>query len=76
MTSPTPVQIKPAPWDTKVEKYWLVLNLGASGEFPQGVYAPLEASSAATSDPEHAGKHRGGLGLIMIVRYLDSPCGW
>lgn len=75
MTSPAPVQIKPAPWDTKAEKYWLALNLGASGKFPQGVYAPLEASSPTTSDPEHAGKHRGGLGLIMIVRYSDTPCG-
>jgi len=75
MTSTAPVQIKPAPWNTKAETYWLALNLGANDEIPQGVYAPLEASSPATSDPEHAGKHRGGLGLIMIVRYSDTPCG-
>ena len=75
MTSHAPVQIKPAPWDNKAETYWLALNLGASGEFPQGVYAPLEASSPAISDPELAGKHRGGLGLVMIVRHADTPCG-
>lgn len=75
MTSPAPVEIKRAPWDTKAKMYWLVLNLGASGKFPQGLYAPLEASSPATSDPEYLGKHRGGLGLIMIVRYSDTPCG-
>jgi len=76
MESPAPVQINPAPWYTKAETYWLAVKLGASSELPEGVYAPLEASAPATSDPEYAGKHRGGLGLIMIVRYSDTPCGW
>jgi hypothetical protein len=75
MESAPPVQIRPAPWDAKAEMYWLALHLKAGVDTDAGVYAPLEASSPTFSDPELAGKHRGGLGLIMIVRYSDIPCG-
>ena len=69
------VDIRPAPWNTKAETYWLALNLKAGADADEGVYAPLELSSPTTSDPKIAGKHYGGLGLIMLVRYIDSPCG-
>jgi hypothetical protein len=75
MESAPPVQIRPAPWNAKAEMYWLALYLKAGVDTDEGVYAPLEASSPIFSDPEISGKHRGGLGLIMIVRYLETPCG-
>jgi hypothetical protein len=75
MEAPAPVQVRPAPWHTEAEVYWLALYLKAGVNTDQGVYAPLEASSPATVDPEHVGKHSGGLSLIMILRYSDTPCG-
>jgi hypothetical protein len=70
-----PVQVRPGPWNVKAETYWLALYLGAGADNEEGVYAPLELSSLIISDAKIAGKHRGGLGLIMIVRYSDTPCG-
>ena len=75
MDLPEHTQVRPAPWDTKAETYWLVLYLKSGVDKEDGVYAPLELSSPTTSDPQSAGKHCGGLGLIVIVRYLDTPCG-
>lgn len=42
---------------------------------PDNAYAPLEAQSASFSDPEEVGKFRGGLGMIQVVRYSDTPVG-
>ena len=36
-------------------------------------YAPLEASTWA--DPKQSGEFRGGIALLMIVRYRDTPVG-
>jgi hypothetical protein len=75
MDSAAPVRVHPGPWNAKAEAYWLAINVKAGVDTDEGVYAPLEASSPSTSDPANAGKHHGGLGLIMIVRYSDTPCG-
>lgn len=75
MDTTAPVEVHPGPWDTKAETYWLALNLKSDADREDGVYAPLELSSPATSDPAQVGKNHGGLGLIMIVRYADTPCG-
>ena len=71
-TPEPPVPIKPAPWTTKCASYWLLLSLR---ELPEGVYDPLEASSSEFADPQLAGEFKGGLGMIMIVRYEDTPTG-
>ena len=42
---------------------------------PDDVYAPLEAQSVSFSDPAKGGRFRGGLGMIQIVRYSDTPVG-
>lgn len=42
---------------------------------PADVYGPLEAQTASFSDPRKAGRFRGGLGMIQIVRYSDTPVG-
>lgn len=44
-------------------------------KLPEGVYAPLEASSPEFADPQLAGEFKGGLGMIMVVRYEDTPAG-
>jgi hypothetical protein len=75
MESEPPVQIRPPPWNAKADVYWLALYLKAGVDTDTGVYAPLEASSPLITDPDLAGKHRGGLSLIMIVRYFEAPCG-
>ena len=67
-----PVPIKPAPWTTKCASYWLLLTLR---KLPEGVYDPLEASSPEFADPQLAGEFKGGLGMIMVVRYEDTPTG-
>jgi len=71
-TPEPPVPIKPAPWMTKCASYWLLLNLR---KLPEGVYDPLEASSPEFADPQLAGEFKGGLGMIMVVRYEDTPTG-
>lgn len=70
-----PVQRAPAPWATKSECYWLLFNLS---KLPEGIYDPLEASSPELMDlgkDGKAGQFKGGLGIIMIVRYSDTPVG-
>ena len=69
------IKVQPAPWATKAETYWLALYLRSGVDSEAGVYAPLEASAPTIRDPVQAGKHVGGLGLIMIVRYTDTPVG-
>lgn len=71
-TPEPPVPIKPAPWTTKCASYWLLLNLR---KLPEDVYDPLEASSPEFADPQLAGEFKGGLGMIMVVRYEDTPTG-
>lgn len=64
----------PAPWTCKCEAYWMLFYSGRD-RLPDNVYGPLEAQSASFSNPEKAGRFRGGLGMIQIVRYSDTPVG-
>ncbi|KAK3115862.1 hypothetical protein LTR53_004362 [Teratosphaeriaceae sp. CCFEE 6253] len=59
----------PAPWSTRCETYWLVLNLPSP--LPLDIYDPLEATHPAMS----ARCFSGGIGMVMIVRYSDTPVG-
>ncbi|PSN71640.1 hypothetical protein BS50DRAFT_232553 [Corynespora cassiicola Philippines] len=61
-----PVVHAPAPWTTKSETYWLFLTLKS---LPKGIYDALEL------DLEKGGDFKGGLGIIIIVRYSDTPVG-
>jgi hypothetical protein len=42
---------------------------------PANAYSPLEASSPAFADPAQSGAFKGGLGLVIIIRYSDTPLG-
>ncbi|KAF2493662.1 hypothetical protein BU16DRAFT_464911 [Lophium mytilinum] len=70
---PAPVSVKPAPWNTQCETYWLMLYMPAV--LPEGLYDPLEASSPHFADPNLSGEFKGGLAIIMVVRYKDTPTG-
>ena len=59
----------PPPWATRNEAYWLPLWL--SNPLASGVYDQLEASSSECTTSGFTG----GLGMIQIVRYTDTPCG-
>jgi hypothetical protein len=63
-----PVQRSKTPWSLRVESYVLFLKLK---ELPKGVYDPLEEALAS----EECGKFEGGLGAVMIIRYVDTPVG-
>ena len=63
----------PAPWTCKCEAYWMMFN--GSKTLPDNVFAPLEAQSTSFSHSQEAGKFRGGLGMIQIVRYSNTPVG-
>ncbi|KAF1808178.1 hypothetical protein P152DRAFT_462832 [Eremomyces bilateralis CBS 781.70] len=73
MAQITPFPSAPAPWKLRSESYLLMVRLPKT--LPDGIYDPLEASSEAFSDPARSGKHRGGLGAILIVRYTETPVG-
>ncbi|KAI9783153.1 MAG: hypothetical protein M1835_003880 [Candelina submexicana] len=68
-----PVALAPPPWKCKCEAYWLIFY--ASGPLLEDQYAPLEATSPAWTDPQKSGHFRGGLGMIQVVRYLETPVG-
>lgn len=59
----------PPPWSTRNEAYWMLLTL--RNPLPAGIYDPLEASHPVCTSSEF----KGGLGMIQIVRYADTPCG-
>ncbi|KAI9817142.1 MAG: hypothetical protein M1827_001254 [Pycnora praestabilis] len=63
----------PPPWTCKCEAYWLISY--AAGPLPENAYAPLEAASGPFSSSEQAGQFKGGLSMIQIVRYSETPVG-
>ena len=70
--NPTPTPT-PAPWTCKCTAYWLLST--SSSQLPADAYAPLEASSTSLSAPSQAGAFKGGLAMVQIVRYSDTPVG-
>jgi hypothetical protein len=76
MASAHPVPHVPAPWTTKAECYWLFLYLK---DLPIGLYDPLEeerfGDGMLSEEKEKVGEFKGGLGVVMIVRYADTPIG-
>ena len=46
-----------------------------NGTLPENAYDPLEAAFEAFSDPAKAGTFRGGMGVMMLVQYHETPVG-
>lgn len=76
MSNPIPPQDihhAPSPWlDLPVQTF--ILPFWSSSTLLDDAYAPLEASSSF-ANPNSSGAFKGGLGMIQIVRYRDTPVG-
>ncbi|PHH89506.1 hypothetical protein CDD83_5878 [Cordyceps sp. RAO-2017] len=71
-----PIPIVPAPWTLKGDVY--IFGLWSSSAEAERIphelaYSPLEASSSFADDKIH--KPAGGVGMIQIIRYRESPVG-
>ncbi|EMC92857.1 hypothetical protein BAUCODRAFT_264299 [Baudoinia panamericana UAMH 10762] len=58
-----------APWKCRAESYWMILQL--QNPLPVDIYDQLEAEHPACTT---AG-FKGGYGMVMVVRYSDTPVG-
>ncbi|KAJ6595599.1 hypothetical protein DFH09DRAFT_1135078 [Mycena vulgaris] len=68
-TKMTDLQVAPAPWNLK-GRSWVfpVSPLSTMSSFPAGWSAPYQAETLASG-----GNFIGGLGLVQLVSYSDSP---
>lgn len=70
------VKVVPPPWtltgDVYCISFWTTAAAAAKG-LPKHAYPPLEAASSFANDA--GSRHVGGLGMIQIIRYRDSPVG-
>jgi hypothetical protein len=74
MADPPPsIKVAPSPWlNLPVSVY--MLPFLSSPPLLDHAYAPLETASSFAS-AEASGQFKGGLGMIQIVRYHDTPVG-
>lgn len=69
--STEPYVLAPAPWELKASVAYVIPMIGLTPDVPHKAFAPLERNSSyATS-----GQLLAGTGLMMIIRYTDSPVG-
>ncbi|KAI9172825.1 hypothetical protein HJFPF1_02339 [Paramyrothecium foliicola] len=68
--SPAPIEPAPAPWTLKGTIYSITF-VPTSIKLPTKAYSPLERQFTSAAE----GNYLGGLGLIQIIRYTDSPVG-
>jgi len=63
----------PPPWTLKGDIYAFVFwtSRAQAGNLPDMAYSPLEADSDFAKEQ----KAIGGLGMVQIIRYTDSPVG-
>ena len=72
----TPFIVAPPPWSCKCTAYVLPFFYSASsGLQADQAYAPLEAASPTFSSESAAGAYRGGLCMLQIIRYTETPVG-
>jgi hypothetical protein len=69
--STEPYVLAPAPWELKASVAYVVPMIGLAPDAPVKAFAPLERNSSyATS-----GQLLASTGLMLIIRYNDSPVG-
>jgi hypothetical protein len=68
--SPKPIEIVPPPWTLKGTIYSATF-IPLSTDLPNKAFSPLERQSAVATE----GKFIGGIGMIQIIRYTESPVG-
>ncbi|RDA88717.1 hypothetical protein CP532_4065 [Ophiocordyceps camponoti-leonardi (nom. inval.)] len=75
--TPDPIQLIPPPWHVTGDVYCLSFwsSSSAARNLPaEHVFSPLEASDPNFANPPGS-RPAGGLGMIQIIRYHDSPVG-
>ncbi|KAK3329905.1 hypothetical protein B0H66DRAFT_40957 [Apodospora peruviana] len=74
MTDTDPIILAPAPWKAKCTAYIIMIwTSGGKTGLPPKAYSPLEAASPFASDT--FGPSVGGLGMVQLVRYSETPAG-
>ncbi|CAP60262.1 uncharacterized protein PODANS_1_5710 [Podospora anserina S mat+] len=76
-TVPTgPILAAPPPWNTKATMYLIPFwtSSKTAANLPQKAYHPLEYQSSFSS-PQASGKPLGGLSMVQIIRYHETPVG-
>ncbi|KAL8829015.1 MAG: hypothetical protein Q9191_002257 [Dirinaria sp. TL-2023a] len=72
----SPFVLAPPPWSCKCTAYALPFFYSASSGLPADLaYAPLEAASSTFSSQSEAGGYKGGLCMLQIIRYTETPVG-
>jgi hypothetical protein len=66
------IKPEPPPWTLKGTIYVFVwyISSASAASLPSLAYSPLEASSTFASQ-----KPKGGVGMVQIIRYTESPVG-
>ncbi|KAL8747244.1 MAG: hypothetical protein Q9190_000863 [Brigantiaea leucoxantha] len=68
-----PVKIAPPPWKCRYTAYVGAFYLSTSSELPRDLaYDPIEASSSVVTDTL---KWKGGIAMIQLLRYNETPVG-
>lgn len=65
----------PPPWTTKSTTYILPFYHSPSKPLPSKAYSPLSASHAPFSAEPECGVFKGGLSLLQLLRYTETPVG-
>ncbi|KAK4200041.1 hypothetical protein QBC40DRAFT_226474 [Triangularia verruculosa] len=76
-TAPTgPIFSAPPPWNTKATMYLIPFwtSSKTAANLPEKAYHPLEHQSPFSS-PQESGKALGGLSMVQIIRYHETPVG-
>lgn len=72
---PSSIPSAPPPWTTKSTAYLLPFYHSPSQPLPSKAYTPLSASHAPFSEEPQCGVFKGGLGLLHLLRYTETPVG-
>ncbi|PSS29781.1 hypothetical protein PHLCEN_2v2929 [Hermanssonia centrifuga] len=68
-------QLVPVPWKCKGESFVFATYISKKASYPSNAsFNPLEAGSSF-ADPAVTGEFHGGLGMIMVIRYKETPVG-
>ncbi|KAH8097115.1 hypothetical protein BXZ70DRAFT_944312 [Cristinia sonorae] len=76
-TTEIPFPVAPSPWFCRGEAFTFVTTIRASRDNASllpGSFNDLEGESLF-ADRAHVGEYKGGLAMVMIVRYTDTPVG-
>ena len=70
---PSSITAAPPPWSTKNTTFCLPFY--SSAPLPPQAYTPLTASHPPFSSESQCGIYKGGLGMIYMIRYSETPLG-